>query len=464
MNNRFTALLGAVLLWITASGFAHAAPPARGGDTLDRGVDALNEHVEEAGRWLYAHAKRVNRAITPLCLALAIAIAGWRLLRGRSNGEGAANAALYLLLSALLILRAPEIFLHPAKGLLPNAAQLAANRLARLSPEGARGKNARQWWRHWLGSLDDPGGGKLSPTYAQERVLGFPEGGGRARRYLIDQARRALTASARQDLLPGKKLDNALNTLLLLAERKSLRLLLFLSLALLGIAFFLLSGLQLLFCGASTFLWELTMAAALVALPGILVGFPVRHGRTWLRLFLIASLVPILWSLLAALSYLGLTTLFASVLGERGLFSELRETGGEWLRGLASKRSLLLVFWSLTPELPRMIFLGLYEMMGGLIGYCTVAITVCSTLFLGAVLPLAGLWHVLRRSGSIADSLLAGWLDLHREIAIAATALGAFLAEKTRRLAAEEPAPTDPRAGIEPRTVDAGEAGSGCLS
>ncbi len=441
MNNSLAALLGIILLWIsTASSFAEVPSRSHRGDPLDRGIENLTLHAEEAGRWLYRGARKWNRAITPACLALAIGIAAWRVIRRRSNGGTAAQILLYLLLSLLLSFRAPEIFFHPSKGLLPQAARLTALRLARLSPERAQGTNLRQWWRGWLGSLDDPSACKLSPVYAQERVLGFPEGGSQARRFLLDQARQALIATTKQDLLPGKKLDHAINALLLLAERKLLRLLLVLCLVLLGVSFFLFSLLHLLFCGGSALLWELIMATALVALPLLLVTSPPRCERAWLRLFLAASLVPIAWHLLSAVSYLGLTTLFASVLGERGLLGELRETGGELLKGMISKRSLLLSFWSLTPELPRTILLGLYELMAGLISFSTVAVAVCSTVFLGAILPLAGAWWSWRRTGAMADSLIAGWRDLRREIALAATALGSFLAAQLARLDAEEPA------------------------
>ncbi|QSR85033.1 hypothetical protein [Methylacidimicrobium sp. B4] len=441
MNNRLAALLGVTLLWIsTASGFAEVSSRPQRGDPLDRGIENLTLHAEEAGRWLSRGARKWNRAITPACLALAIGIAAWRVLHGRSNGGTASQITLYLLLSLLLAFRAPEIFFHPSKGLLPKAARYTALHLARLSPERAQGTNLRQWWRGWIGNLDDPSACKLSPVYAQERVLGFPEGGSQARRFLVNQARHALIAMTKQDPLPGRKLDNAIHALLLLAERKLLRFLLVLCLVLLGVSFFLFSLLHLLCWGGSTFLWELIMATALMALPLILVTSPPRCGRFWLRLFLAASLLPIAWHLLAATSYLGLTTLFASVLGERGLLGELRETGGELLKGMISKRSLLFSFWSLTPELPRTILLGLYELMAGLISFCSVAVAVCSTVFLGAVLPLVGVGWLLRRTGAMADSLIAGWGELRREIALAATALESFLAAQLARLNAEEPA------------------------
>lgn len=442
MNSKSTALLVAILLWTSAgSGFADVSPRPHGGDPLNRGVETLSLHAGRAGLWLRRRAQKWNRAITPVCFMLAIGIAAWRIVRGLPNGETAAHFTLHLLLSLLLFFRAPEIFFHPYTGLLPHTARLAGLRLARLSPEGAQGTNVRQWWKSWLRGQENPAGCKLSPTYARERVLGFPEGGSTAHRFLIDQARRTLVSTLRQDVLPGERLENAFHALLLLSERKFLRALLVLCLILLGIGFSLLSLLQLLFCGGSTFLWELTMATALVALPLVLLGPPPRYLRAWLQLFLLASLSSILWQLFAAVSYLGLTTLFASVFGERGLFGELRGTGGEMLKDLISKRSLLLSFWSLTPELPRTILLGLYEMMAGLIGFCTVAAAVCSLLFLGAVLPLVGVCWALGRQRQVVDSLAAGWSDLHREIAFAATALGNCLAAWASRLDNEEPTP-----------------------
>ncbi|MDD4933634.1 MAG: hypothetical protein PHO89_09250 [Methylacidiphilaceae bacterium] len=442
MNRKLLALLGALLLGLApASGFAGVAPKPHPRDPLDHGVESLDLAAERIGQQCSRHAQRWNRAILPFCLAVAIGIAAWRVARGYPSGKSAANVALYLLLALLLSLKAPEALLHPTKGLLPRAARLAALHLARLSPEGAHGMNARQWWRSWLGSLENPGTCKLSPTYAREKVLGFPEGGSTAHRFLVNQAREALVGTVGQDVLPGRKLENALDSLLLLAERKFLKLLLLLCLILLGIGFFLFSLLHLLFCGGSTLLWELLLAVTLVALPLLLVGTPPRFLRLWLQLFLLASLSPVIWHLLAATSYLGLTTIFASIFGERGLFGELRETGAEMLKGWISKKSLLLAFWSLAPEMPRMIFLGLYERMAGLVGFCTVAVAVCSTLFLGAVLPMVGLWWAIRRKGRWADSLIAGWTDLHREIALAATALGACFAAWVARLENERLTP-----------------------
>ncbi|MGD9897423.1 MAG: hypothetical protein AB7T14_10165, partial [Candidatus Methylacidiphilaceae bacterium] len=150
-----------------------------------------------------------------------------------------------------------------------------------------------------------------------------------------------------------------------------------------------------------------------------------------------ASVSPIVWHLLTATSYLGLTAIFASVFAERGLFGELRETGTEMLRGLISKKSLLFAFWSLMPEMPRMIFCGLYEMMASLVAFCSVAFAVCSTLFLGAVLPALGSWWAMRRQRRLAESLIAGWTDLHREIALAAAAIGASIATYASRLEGE---------------------------
>ncbi|MDD2676218.1 MAG: hypothetical protein PHP75_01930, partial [Methylacidiphilaceae bacterium] len=428
MNRKSIALLGALLLGLApVSGFAALAPKS-GTNPLDRGVERLDAAAERIGQECTRRARRWNHAILPVCLAIAIGLAAWRVMRGYPTGTSVANVALYLLLALLLFLKAPERLFHPAKGFLPQAARFAGLRLARLSPEGARGTNVRQWWRSWLGTLKNPETCKLSPTYAREKILGFPEGGSTAHRFLVDQARQALISTVRQDILPGKKLENALYGLLLMAERKFLRLLLFLCLLLLGIGFSLFSLLHLLCCGGSNLLWELLLPLVLAALPVLLLGPPPRYLRLWLQLFLLASLCPILWHLLAATSYLGLTTLFASVFGERGLFGELRESGTEMLKGLISKNSLLLAFWSLAPEMPRTIFQGLYEMMAGLIGFCTVAVAVCSTLFLGAVLPMVGLGWAIRRRQRWADSLIAGWNDLHREIALAATALGACLA------------------------------------
>ncbi len=442
MNRKSIVLLGAFLLWIgTASGFAADSPRPHGGDPLDRGVETLNGYAAKAGHLLYRQALKWNHTITPFCLAAALAVAAWRIARKEPSGRPAANIALYLLLSLLLLLRAPEMLFHPAKGVLPNAARIVSHRLAGLSPEKAYGTNVRQWWKHWLGTQNDPIACKLSPVYARERVLDFPEGGSTAHRFLVDQMRQTLVSALHRDILPGKKLDNALGAFLLLSERKVLRLLLLLSLILLSIAFCLFSLLHLLFCGGSSLLWEITMAAALVALPLLLLGTPSRLLQIWLQFFLVASLGPILWHLLAAASYLGLTTLFAAIFGERGLFGELRETGGEMLKGMISRKSLLLSLWSLTPELPRTILLGFYEILAGLIGFCTVAITVCSTLVLGALLPLVGLGWAFFRRRQAAEALLAGWNDLHQEIARAATALGACLVAWASRLEDEGIAP-----------------------
>ncbi|VVM05475.1 hypothetical protein MAMC_00607 [Methylacidimicrobium cyclopophantes] len=429
MKHKFVAFIGAMLLWVSSvSGFAAVSPKEHAGDPLDRGVESLNLAADRVGRWFYCRARQWNHEITPFCLAIAIGIAAWRIARKQSIAESAANVALYLLLSLLLFLKAPETLFHPSKGLLSHAARITCVRIARLSPEGAQGTNIRQWWRNWLGPWNDPDKSKLSPIYARERVLGFPEGGSSARRFLVNQTRQALVAATHRDILPGKKLESAIYSLLLLSERKFLKLLLLLCLMLLGIGFFLFSALHLLSCGGSSLLWELTMAAGLVALPVLLLSPAPRILRIWLQIFFAASLLPILWHFVSATSYLALTTLYSSVFGEKGLFEELRETGAEMLKGLIGKKALLLTFWSLVPERPGSILLGLYEIVAELIGFCTVAVSVCSTLFLGALLPLMSLWWALRRKPEAADSLIAGWCRLHREIALVATALGSCLA------------------------------------